>query len=200
MTTAERRSRAVGRGALVSGLLVGALYAPATSEPLALKPLLDALDLRGYPRATLAPEFSGQALDGRQLALAGLRGKVVIVNFWASWCVECRREMPALERLHRDLASRGLAVVGINAREARETVSRYVTDLELSFPLVLDPTGTIGTVYGVIALPTTFVLGRDGRAVALGVGPREWASAPARSIIQSLLDESSTSPPDRSSP
>jgi len=185
---------------LVSGLLVVALYAPATSEPLALKPLLDALDLRGYPRATLAPEFSGQALDGRQLALAGLRGKVVIVNFWASWCVECRREMPALERLHRDLASRGLAVVGINAREARETVSRYGTDLELSFPLVLDPTGTIGTVYGVIALPTTFVLGRDGRAVALGVGPREWASAPARSIIQLLLDESSTSRPDRSSP
>ena len=200
MTTAERRSRAVGRRALVSGLLVVALYAPATSEPLALKPLLDALDLRGYPRATLAPEFSGQALDGRQLALAGLRGKVVIVNFWASWCVECRREMPALERLHRDLASRGLAVVGINAREARETVSRYGTDLELSFPLVLDPTGTIGTVYGVIALPTTFVLGRDGRAVALGVGPREWASAPARSIIQLLLDESSTSRPDRSSP
>jgi peroxiredoxin len=97
--------------------------------------------------------------------------------------------MPALERLHREFAPRGLAVVGINAREGREAVRRYAKDLDLTFPLVLDPDGKINTVYGVVGLPTTFLVGRDGRAVALAVGPRKWESAPGRAIIEALLAE-----------
>jgi peroxiredoxin len=97
--------------------------------------------------------------------------------------------MPALERLHRDFAPRGLAVLGINAREDREAVRRYAKDLDLTFALVLDPDGKINAAYGVVGLPTTFVVGRDGRAIALAVGPREWESAPARAIIEALLAE-----------
>ena len=80
--------------------VVGAACAPlgAAAEPLA--PLLKAIDLRSYPPRTAAPAFSGPGLDARPLALADLRGKVVVVNFWASWCRECRPEMPALEGLH----------------------------------------------------------------------------------------------------
>ena len=105
--------------------------------------------------------------------------------------------MPALERLHRELAPRGLAVVGINAREDREAVRRYAKDLDLTFTLVLDPDGTINAAYGVVGLPTTFVIGRDGRAVALAVGPREWASVPARAIIEALLAEPGPRPDGR---
>jgi peroxiredoxin len=105
--------------------------------------------------------------------------------------------MPALERLHREFAPRGLAVVGINAREDREAVRRYAKDLNLTFPLVLDPDGKINGAYGVVGLPTTFVVGRDGRAVALAIGPREWASAPARAIIEALLAESVPRPGGR---
>lgn len=126
--------------------------------------------------------------------MGDLRGKVVLMNFWASWCAECRPEMPVLERLHREFAAQGFAVIGINAREGSEAIRRYASELGLTFPLVLDRDGTINALYGVVGLPTTFIVGRDGRAVALAVGPREWASTPARALIQALLAEPAPRP------
>ena len=156
---------------------------------LAVAALLKPLDLRGYPTGARPPDFTARTLDDRTLSLADLRGRVVILNFWASWCLECRPEMPVLERLHRDFGPRGLAVVGVNAREAPTTARRYAGDLGLTFPVVLDPDGKVNTLYGVVGLPSTFLLGRDGRAVALAVGPREWAGAAARAIIEAMLAE-----------
>jgi thiol-disulfide isomerase/thioredoxin len=121
--------------------------------------------------------------------LTGLRGRVVIVNFWASWCLECRPEMSVFEKLHRELTPRGLAVIGINAREDKETVGRYATELGLTFPLVLDAGGKNSDLYGVIGIPTTFLVGRDGRAVAFGVGPRDWSGPAGRALIEALLAE-----------
>ena len=97
--------------------------------------------------------------------------------------------MPALEHLHREFAARGLAMIGINAREDAATVSRYATDLHLTFPLIVDADGKINALYGVVGLPATFLIGRDGRAVAFGVGSREWTGAPARALIEALLTE-----------
>jgi peroxiredoxin len=97
--------------------------------------------------------------------------------------------MPVLEGLHREFASRGLAIVGINAREDTQVVGRYARELGLTFPLVLDPEGKNNDLYGIIGLPTTFVIGRDGRAVAFGVGPRDWGSPLARALIEALLAE-----------
>jgi len=182
---------------LAGGLLVGFLHSYAGAESLEVTSLLKSLELRGYPSGTTPPLFSGHTLEARRVSMTDLRGKVLLVNFWASWCRECRPEMPALERLHREFAPRGLAVVGINAREDREEVRRYAKDLELTFALVLDSDGKINAAYGVVGLPTTFVVGRDGRAVALAVGPREWASAPARAIIEALLAESAPRPGGR---
>jgi len=182
---------------LAVGLLLGSFCSPARAESPAVTSLLKPMDLRGYPSGTTPPLFNGHTLDARRVSIADLRGKVLLVNFWASWCRECRPEMPALERLHRELAPRGLAVVGINAREDREAVRRYAKDLDLTFTLVLDPDGTINAAYGVVGLPTTFVIGRDGRAVALAVGPREWASVPARAIIEALLAEPGPRPDGR---
>ena len=129
--------------------------------------------------------------------MTNLRGKVVLVNFWASWCLECRPEMPVLERLHREFGPRGLAVVGINAREETETVARYARALGLTFPLVLDRDGNMNRSYGVLGLPTTFIIGRDGRAVAFAVGAREWAGPPARALIEALLAEPAPRPTTR---
>jgi peroxiredoxin len=122
---------------------------------------------------------------------------VVLLNFWATWCLECRPEMPAFEGLHRRFASRGLAILGINTREDGKAVRRYAEELGLTFPLVLDPDGKIGALYGVVGLPTTFLIGRDGHAVALAIGPREWGSAAAEAIIGSLLADSPGRPSAR---
>jgi cytochrome c biogenesis protein CcmG, thiol:disulfide interchange protein DsbE len=182
--------RLAGRGRLLAGaLLVVAVWGSASAEQPAVTALLTRLDLVGYRSGTKPPHFSGHTLDARPLSLADMRGKVVIVNFWASWCLECRPEMPILEGLHREFAGRGLAVIGINAREDRQAVARYATELRLTFPLVLDQGGKNNRLYGVIGLPTSFVLGRDGRAVAFGVGPRQWGSPPARALVEALLAE-----------
>jgi len=159
------------------------------AEPPALPELLKALNLSGYPSVMQPPDFSGLTADGQKVSLAGLSGRVVLLNFWASWCLECRPEMPAFERLHREFSVQGLAAVGINAREGTATIREYAKELGLTFPLISDPKGKINSAYGVIGLPTTFLIGRNGRPVALAVGPREWASTPARAIIQALLAE-----------
>ena len=179
--------RAVRRLGVV--LLVLASAGVAHAGPDQIAPLLKTLDLRAYAPATMPPAFSGHTPEDRDVSLAKLRGKVVVVNFWASWCLECRPEMPVLEALHRASGARGLAIIGVNVRETAPTVRRYAKELDLTFPLVMDPAGTINALYGVVGLPTTFVIGRDGRAVAFGVGPRAWGSAPAHALLDTLLSE-----------
>jgi peroxiredoxin len=102
--------------------------------------------------------------------------------------------MPVLERLEREFSSQGLAIIGVNARENKDAVRRYAKELGLTFPLVLDRDGKINALYGVIGLPTTFVVGRDGRAIAFAIGPRQWESAPARALIAALLAEPGPGP------
>ena len=175
----------------IAGVLIAIvtiLGAPAASRAEAAD-LLGKLNLSGYPPGTKPPAFNGRTTDGRTVSLASLRGKVVLLNFWATWCLECRPEMPLFERLHRDFVAQGLSVVGINAREGTAAIRGYAKELGLTFPLVLDPRGEINAAYGVIGLPTTFFIGRDGRAVALAVGPREWAGKEARALIKTLLAE-----------
>jgi len=173
---------------LAWGLLIVAPSSPAGAES-SVPSLLKPLQLVGYPSRSVPPDLSGETIDARKVSPADLRGKVVLVNFWASWCLECRPEMLVLERLHRELSSKGLAIVGVNDRERTDTVRRYAREAGLTFPLVLDPGGTINARYGVVGVPTTFLVGRDGRAVAFAVGSREWAGAPARALFDALLAE-----------
>ncbi len=146
--------------------------------------------LRGYPSDMLPSEFTGKTSDGKAISLAQFRGRVVLLNFFASWCSECRPEMPMFEKLHQEFASQGLVVLGINVREGIRTIHKYAEELGLTFPLVLDPNGQISRSYGVIGLPTTFLIARDGRPVALAIGPREWDGEKAKAIVRTLLAES----------
>jgi peroxiredoxin len=158
--------------------------------------LYEALDLSVYPSHTEPPPLSSHTVSGEPISLAKLRGNVVLLTFWASWCAECRPEMPLFERLHAEFARQGLTVLGLNIREDQDQIRRYAKALGLTFPLVLDPEGEIARSYGVIGIPTTILIGRDGRTAALAVGPRDWGSAAAREVIQALLAE----PAKRSEP
>jgi peroxiredoxin len=165
------------------------LAASAMGQPV-VRALLQKLTLSDYPTGMWPPPFTGRTTTGQEVSLADLQGRVVLVNFWASWCAECRPEMPMFERLHREFAGQGLTVLGINFRESIPRIQQYAEELGLTFPLLLDPQGEIFRTYGVIGLPTTFLVGRDGRPVALAVGPRPWDSVEARALIQALLAES----------
>ncbi|MCS7221446.1 MAG: TlpA disulfide reductase family protein [Anaerolineae bacterium] len=135
-----------------------------------------------------APDFTLPQVDGQMLSLRELRGQVVILNFWATWCAPCRAEMPALDRVYRDRHKDGVAVVGVNQLEAAIQVQRYLGQLSLSFPIALDERGKVGRIYRVHALPTTYFVDRQGiiRDMVIG-GPM--SEATLQSKIAALLDE-----------
>lgn len=187
-------TRAVG-----AALLLAHVLAPAPAAASAELPsLLSALELGGYRRDERPPAFTGRTPDGTTLALEDLRGRVVLLTFWASWCEPCRTELPMFEILHRESGSGGLAVVAINAHERIPTIREYTRALDLTFPVVLDPRGDIQRRYGVVGLPTTFLVARDGRAVARAIGPRDWAAPRFRELVLTLLREpGAPTPPAR---
>ncbi|MBM3120646.1 MAG: TlpA family protein disulfide reductase, partial [Chloroflexi bacterium] len=120
---------------------------------------------------SLAPDFSARSLDGPSIRLSELRGRAVVLNFWATWCAPCRAEMPLLDERSRAWAERGLIILGANFDEPEEDVRAFRDELGLSFPLLLDPGGEIQSLYRVIGYPTTYFIDAEGviRAVHLGV-------------------------------
>jgi cytochrome c biogenesis protein CcmG, thiol:disulfide interchange protein DsbE len=118
-----------------------------------------------------APGFALERLDEEgELDLTSLRGKVVVLNFWASWCTPCKEEAPVLEGIWRDGTRRDLAVVGLDARDFRGDAHRFMRRFGITFPVVYDGPGDIADDYGVTGLPETFVIDREGRIVAAFIG------------------------------
>lgn len=135
------------------------------------------------------PELKAHDLSGAPRTLADYRGKVVLLNFWASWCPPCLREMPSMERLRVKLAGRPLAIVALSSAETPEEVKAYLSRMKLGFPILLDPDGSNTQRWKVFALPTTFLLDAEGRVRYVLTGPTEWDEGEALRVIESLLAE-----------
>ncbi len=164
-------------------LLVG-LAATAQDPPEALR--LTRLG-GGEPVA-----FSVGTPDGGTLRLADLKGKVVFLNFWATWCEPCLEEMPAMERLAAAYRDRGLVVVALSAdREGASVVRPFLKRHGLTFPVGLDPDQAVARSYRVWALPSTFILDRTGARLFLAQGARDWAGPPALAFFDALLKRGS---------
>jgi peroxiredoxin len=112
-----------------------------------------------------AQSFPAQRLGGGEDALANYRGRVVLVNLWASWCTPCREEMPDLQRLYMQESQHGLVVLGVDQGESAETARAFVQAHGVTFPILLDQEQRYGRAYAAIGLPTSIVVGRDGRIV-----------------------------------
>ncbi len=126
----------------------------------------ESIPLRGHP----APDFTLQTLDGEALSLSDLRGKAVVLNFWATWCPPCQAEMPELQAAHEAYSRGGLVVLGVNQAENRATVQAFLDERQLTFPVVLDSQYEVSQLYQVNSLPTTFFIDRDGviREIVIG--------------------------------
>jgi len=141
------------------------------------------------PKAFLpAPSFSLSDIEQQTVRLSDYRGKLVLLNFWASFCAPCRREMPALESLWLRYRDQGLVVLALSAdRDNLQRVSAFINEGRYSFPVLLDTEGEVRKTYEVRALPTSYLIGRDGRFVGRIIGEREWDSVRGRKMIELLL-------------
>jgi peroxiredoxin len=135
------------------------------------------------------PDFSLLTPEGKKIALKDFRGKLVFLNFWASWCVPCREEMPAMERLYQEFKDRNFVVLAVNVKDRRQDAQAFVKELKLTYPIAIDPEGEVGLLYGAWGLPTTYLIGTRGESLARAWGPAEWYSPAARKLIKELLDE-----------
>jgi cytochrome c biogenesis protein CcmG, thiol:disulfide interchange protein DsbE len=132
-----------------------------------------------------APDFALPDLEGRVHGLADFRGRVVVLNFWATWCPPCIDEMPSLERLHQALGERGVAVIAVSVDERFSDVPAFVEKFHLTFPVLYDEGKKVSRKYQSFKYPETYILDRDGRLKSKVVGPRDW-SAPT--VIRDMVD------------
>jgi peroxiredoxin len=144
------------------------------------------LDLIRPARAKAAEDFTVPLARGERFRLADQRGRVVLLNFWATWCPPCREEMPALDRLHRQHKDAGFVLLALSLDADPAVVAPFLAERKLGFLVGLDPRSDVANAYGVRALPSSFVIDRDGRVAAIAIGPRAWDNDAAHSLIEGL--------------
>ncbi|OGR32255.1 MAG: hypothetical protein A2091_04885 [Desulfuromonadales bacterium GWD2_61_12] len=131
------------------------------------------------PAATvqMAPDFTLQALSGESVSLAQYRGKIVFLNFWATWCPPCRAELPAMQRLNEVFAGRDFVMLAVNVEEdAAEVLPQFLKEYPHSYRILLDVEAKVQELYGVDKLPETFIIDKQGKVVERILGARDWSS------------------------
>lgn len=145
-------------------------------------------DVQKLPSAIVgseAPGFRSETLSGDSLSLVDLQGDVVVMNFWASWCIPCRTEHRTLVRAEREYADGSARIVGVVYQDSRAAARRFMSRMGGGWPSITDPGGRIAIDYGVYGVPETFFLTRDGRVAKKHIGPLTWESL--SSTVDSLL-------------
>jgi len=173
---------------MLVSLAAGILWTVASRVPSAVgAPLSSSPSPR---EGFLAPDFTLDTLDGNRVTLSELRGKIVVVNIWATWCPPCRAETPALEKSYEQYKDSGVVILGVDLtnQDVVSDVESFVQEFKLTYPILLDRDGSVGNLYQIKGLPSTFFVNRAGiiRTVVVG-GPM--SETFIRSKIEALLQE-----------
>jgi len=132
-------------------------------------------------------EFTLPLLTGGNVSLSSYRGKVVILNFWATWCPPCRTEMPSMETLYQRFSAQGLEILAVDIGENVSTVQQFIRNSGYSFPVLLDSSNRVSSVYGIEAIPTTYIIDREGKIIGRIVGSIMWDNQRVITAIDALL-------------
>jgi peroxiredoxin len=137
----------------------------------------------------VAPDFTLKDLDGRSVSLSDYRGKVVFLNFWATWCPPCREEMPAMERLNAVFEGKDFVMLAVNVEKDLEPVRAFLAQHPHSFAVLLDQQSAVQNLYGVFRFPETFLLDQEGRLVERFLGARDWSSVDFMKRISTMVGQ-----------
>ncbi|MCP5425183.1 MAG: TlpA family protein disulfide reductase [Gammaproteobacteria bacterium] len=154
-----------------------------------------AQDLTLNPDPQTAPDFRTKDVQGKVHRLTDYRGQLMVVNFWATWCPPCVREMPSLQRAWEELHRDGIQVLAINMGQSPEEIKNFLKKYPLKLPLLLDEDVKIAESWGVGGLPTTIMVDGNGRIIAEAIGPREWDEPDILDQIRALAKPKTTAVP-----
>ena len=149
--------------------------------------MFNELGINKVPHSNARVEFNLSSLSGEKIQLSDYKGKIVFLNFWASWCPACRAEMPAMQRLHAKLEDKDFVMVSVNLQESVAQVKNFFDTQKLTFTALLDSNGSVARKFGVRALPTTFILDQGGRIIGKALGVREWDSKEVVALFRHLM-------------
>ena len=168
---------------------IGAAFFLAAGSALATADFKAVPKLEEMKDRSAAPDFTLSDPAGKKVSLKDYRGKIVFLNFWASWCAPCRAEMPGMDRLYREFKDKGLEMLAVNVKDKRDDALRFMKELKISYPVAMDPEGEVGLLYGAWGMPTTYLIDRKGQVLARMWGPADWYSPGARNLIRTLVEQ-----------
>lgn len=166
----------------------------ARPENRSIDQLFADMGVEVVPAAAGRVEVRLQDVSGADVNISDFRGKIVFLNFWATWCPTCVVEMPSMEKLHRKLKDKDFALVTISIRDSAADVKRFFRQNQLTFTALLDSTGKTVPGFGIRAIPTTLILDKTGRIVGRAMGAREWESRESMALFEQLIDEPLSDP------
>lgn len=170
-------------------LLFLLLASAATAGEAKLAELASAAGMEAYPVPLKAPAFRLPALTGVARSQADYRGRVVLLNFWASWCPPCREEFPSLVRLQTAMAGESFTVLAVAVRDGDEAVAGFLAAGRPPFDVLLDRDGATAAAWHAAGVPVTYLLDRQGRLLAGKVGAMQWDSADMQRLIRRALEQ-----------
>ena len=132
-------------------------------------------------------EIKLENIDGKSVNVSDFKGKIVVLNFWTTWCPDCRIEMPEMEKLYKRFKEDDFVMVSINLRESSQKVSAFFKKHKLTFIALLDSNGSVGTSFGIRSIPTTFILDKQGGLLGKALGPRDWGGRKATALFETLV-------------
>lgn len=154
-----------------------------------LRSALQSAGLQVLDERVPSEDFALENLAGEERSLSFFEGQVVVLNFWASWCGPCVAEMPAMDALYQDIGGEDFTIIGVNVQEQGSVARNFVEQNGITFPILLDRSGSTARRYGVRGLPTSYVIAPDGSVIAAKIGYHEWDTPEARALVEEIHAE-----------